>query len=66
MGKFGNTNCSFCGREFERVRREQHLCCRECHDQYFMEERRRALALWREMKRYPEMIVSEGGEAEVA
>jgi DNA-directed RNA polymerase subunit RPC12/RpoP len=66
MERFGNTNCSFCGREFERVRRDQHLCCRECHDQWFMEERRRALAAWREMKRYQQMIVESEDDAKVA
>jgi DNA-directed RNA polymerase subunit RPC12/RpoP len=64
--KFGTTSCSYCGREFERVRRYQHLCCRECHDQWFIVERRRALAAWREMQRYQQMIVSEDEGREVA
>jgi DNA-directed RNA polymerase subunit RPC12/RpoP len=62
-GKFGSKFCSYCGREFELVRKEQHLCCRDCHDAYFVEERRRALAAYREMKRYPLMIAG-GNEAD--
>jgi hypothetical protein len=46
-GRFGSKACSYCGREFELVRREQHLCSRACHDEFFVEERRSALAAWR-------------------
>jgi hypothetical protein len=48
--RFGTTTCSHCGREFERVRSWQHLCSRVCHDLYFMEERRQALAAWRKQQ----------------
>jgi hypothetical protein len=64
--KLGTTSCSCCQREFERVRRYQHLCSRDCHDSFFVEERRRALAAYREMQRYQQMIVSEDDEAQVA
>jgi acetyl-CoA acetyltransferase len=66
MGKFGTTKYSYCGRVFERVRREQHLCSRECHDHWFVEERRRALAAWREMQRYQQIIEIEDEGREVA
>jgi hypothetical protein len=51
MAGFGTTTCDNCGREFDRVRRSQHLCGRACHDQYFVEERRRALAAYRAQQR---------------
>jgi hypothetical protein len=66
MAKFGTTSCSYCGRVFERVRREQHLCSKDCHDSFFVEERRRALAAWREMQRYQETIEVEDEGREVA
>jgi hypothetical protein len=64
--KFGTTTCSYCHREFERVRRYQHLCSRDCHDSYFVEERRRALDAYREMQRYQQMIEVEDEGREVA
>jgi hypothetical protein len=64
--KFGTTSCSYCGREFERVRREQHLCSRDCHDQFFQTEKRQALALWRQLRRQRQMIEVEDDEARVA
>jgi predicted nucleic acid-binding Zn ribbon protein len=67
MKKFGIRFCDYCSKEFEPIRYDQRFCKRECHDQFFMEERRRALAAWRGMNRYPQMIVGEDeGEAEVA
>src|SRR6516164_7909471 len=48
---FGTRVCDYCGREFEAVRQIQHLCGRECHDRYFHEERKQALALWRAQQR---------------
>jgi len=66
MAKFGTTSCSYCGRVFERVRREQHLCSRDCHDQWFVSERRRAIAAYRDMQRYQQMIEVEEDEAQVA
>jgi predicted nucleic acid-binding Zn ribbon protein len=65
-GRFGTRSCSYCGREFEPIRRDQHLCKRECHDQWLTDERRRALAFWRQQKRYQQMIDVDGDEAEVA
>jgi hypothetical protein len=62
-GKFGTRSCSYCGREFQPIRGDQHLCKRECHDAWFVEERRRALALWR---KYRNHVVVEDGDAEVA
>jgi hypothetical protein len=62
-GRFGTKFCSYCTREFELVRKEQHLCSRDCHDAFFVEERRRALAAYREMKRYVGMI-ADGDEAD--
>jgi DNA-directed RNA polymerase subunit RPC12/RpoP len=56
-GRFGNKFCSHCGRDFELVRREQHLCCRECHDQFFIGERRRAMAAWRSQQREASFFV---------
>jgi hypothetical protein len=64
--RFGITTCSFCQRQFERVRQQQHLCCAECHTQWHIAERRRAMAAYREMQRYQQMIVSEDDEARVA
>jgi DNA-directed RNA polymerase subunit RPC12/RpoP len=49
--KFGTKICSHCRRDFEPIRKDQHLCCRECHDQFFVEERRKALAAWRRNRR---------------
>lgn len=64
--KFGTTTCSYCQREFERVRRYQHLCCRDCHDQFFQAEKRQALALWRQLQRQRQMIEVEDEGREVA
>jgi ribosomal protein L37AE/L43A len=50
-GRFGTKSCSHCRREFELVRREQHLCGRDCHHAWFVEERKRALAAWRAQQR---------------
>ena len=63
-GKFGTKHCSHCGREFDPIRRDQHLCSRECKERYFVAERRRALAAYREMRRYSSVVTGE--EAEVA
>ena len=57
-GRFGTTNCSYCQREFERVRQEQHLCCRPCHDEWFKLERQKALAAWRSLQRGGSFFVS--------
>jgi hypothetical protein len=57
-GRFGTKCCSHCGREFELVRKEQHLCCRPCHDEWFIRERREALAAWRARKRMGSFFVS--------
>ena len=59
-GRFGTRSCSYCGRDFEPIRRDQHLCQRECKDLWFTEERRRALAAWREMQRYQQLVVEDG------
>lgn len=65
MKKFGARFCDYCFGEFDPIRVDQRFCKRDCHDQYFMEERRRALAAWREMQRYQRLVI-EDGEAEVA
>ena len=62
-GRFGKRFCDFCGVEFEPFRADERYHERACHDQYFIEERRRALALWR---KYRDHVVVEDGEAEVA
>jgi len=44
-------HCDRCGTPFSPVRELQRFCSKDCHDQFYMEERRRALAHWREMQR---------------
>ena len=39
--------CEFCGTAFTPRRWDQKFHSRECHDQWFAEERRRALAAYR-------------------
>jgi hypothetical protein len=39
--------CEHCGSAFHPVREAQRFHSKECHDQFYMEERRRALATWR-------------------
>jgi hypothetical protein len=52
-------NCDYCGTGFEPIRHDQRFHSRECHDQYFMRERRLALAAWRQQRRFlaePEQV----------
>jgi len=65
MGSFGATICSYCGKGFERVRRYQHLCSRVCHYNYFVEERRLALAAWRSNKRMLMMVAQQAHDDDV-
>ena len=46
--------CDWCGEEFSPWRRDQRLCCKRCHDDWFKEERRAALQAWREREREQE------------
>jgi len=59
MRKLGVRYCASCHREFEPWRIDQRLCGRECHDRYFVEEKRLALAAYRAQQRYPQMFVVE-------
>jgi hypothetical protein len=65
--KLGIFTCSYCQKEFDRVRQYQHLCGPECHVRWHSQERRRALAAYREMQRQgisiflPTSIDSETG-----
>jgi len=58
--------CAHCGSEFEPVRFDQRFHTRECHDQFYVEERRQAVAAYRQMKRWPQMFVVDDDKAEVA
>jgi hypothetical protein len=63
-GKFGTRSCDNCGRDFEPMRGDQRFCQRACHDRYFIEERRRALAAYRKYRN--QIVMDDGDEAEVA
>jgi hypothetical protein len=43
--------CEHCRSPFHRVREAQRFCKKDCHDQFYMEERRRALAAYRAQQR---------------
>ena len=45
--EFGIRACAFCGASFEPHRFDQRFDKRECHDQFYNEERKRALAAYR-------------------
>jgi len=52
MKMFRVRHCDYCGAQFEPTRFDQRFHTRECHDQYFMRERRLALAAWRQQRRF--------------
>lgn len=44
-------NCERCGAPFHPVRELQRFCSKNCHDHFYVEERRRALAAYRAQQR---------------
>jgi predicted nucleic acid-binding Zn ribbon protein len=59
-------HCDYCGVEFEPIRFDQRFHSRECHDQYFMRERRLALQAWRAQRRLQfRAIVEDVEQADV-
>jgi len=58
LGKFGRRSCDWCGRTFEAVRLAQRLCCKDCHDQWFAEERKQALKAFRAQQRYASIFLN--------
>jgi hypothetical protein len=56
-------NCDRCGSPFHPVRERQRFCTTQCHDQFYMEERRRALAAWRAQRRLNGSLVEKAREA---
>jgi len=51
--------CDNCGAQFAPRRLDQRLCCRKCHDEWFLWEKRQALAHWREMQRQRHIFFSD-------
>jgi hypothetical protein len=43
--------CDRCGSPFHPVRELQRFCSKDCHDDFYTEEKRHALALWRAQQR---------------
>jgi hypothetical protein len=56
--------CDFCGSPFHPVRELQRFCTKDCHDSYYPQERKQALAVWREMQRRHQMIMEDDDEME--
>jgi hypothetical protein len=54
--------CDYCGADYEPIRIDQRFCKRECHDRHFLEERRMALAFWRQQRRHPLMVIEDDAE----
>jgi hypothetical protein len=44
-------NCVQCGREFAPIRVDARFCCRACLERHFVEERRGAVAAYRQQQR---------------
>jgi hypothetical protein len=47
--------CETCGREATRLHPAMRHCCRACSDEYFMAERRQAVAYFRAQGMKPEL-----------
>ena len=58
LSKFGTRVCECCGRQFNAVRWVQRFCGRDCHDLWFAEERKQALAAWRTQQRYASLFLN--------
>jgi hypothetical protein len=54
MSELGS-HCEMCGRPMIRLHPAQRYCCRACSDEYFMAERRQAVAYFRAMGLKPEL-----------
>lgn len=44
-------HCANCGREFAPIRIDAKYCCRSCLERHFIDERRLALEMYRQMQR---------------
>jgi DNA-directed RNA polymerase subunit RPC12/RpoP len=58
MKKFSERVCDYCGAIYEPIRIDQRFHSPECHYQYFVEERKRALASWRAQQRTASFFAS--------
>jgi hypothetical protein len=43
--------CDYCGELFVPRRKDARFCSKACHNEWHIENRRQAIALWREMQR---------------
>jgi len=46
----GILKCGWCQRQFVKSRDGARFCCTACHDRYHIDERRKALAAYRQMQ----------------
>ena len=49
--------CDWCGEWFTPRRIDGRFCSKGCHNQWWVYERRQAIALWQEMQRHHEKIL---------
>src|SRR5262245_8448355 len=50
--------CAWCKKRFAPIRIDARFCSRPCLEKYFIEEKRQAVALWREMQRSQKFFAS--------
>jgi hypothetical protein len=51
-------HCERCGSPFHPVRELQRFCTKLCHDHFYTEEKREALAHWRAMQRHQKFFAT--------
>jgi len=49
--------CDYCGELFEPRRKDARFCTKACHNDWHIENRRQAIASWREMQRHHKKIL---------
>ena len=41
--------CEYCSEQYKPIRRDQRFCSRACHNEWWIENRRQAIAAWARM-----------------